>query len=105
MSTPYLKVQGEPREMKGKGAPRDTVFGVLGRTTYDSQTKSLGGLVQKTTNVKTMPVSQSATRLESTGLNTDRHILGHKAATPAPGQHSGQVPYAGYFKSALGARL
>jgi hypothetical protein len=104
MATPYLKVQ-EPRIMKGEGAPRDTVFGVLGRTMYDSKTKSLGGLVQKTTDVKTLPVAQSAMRLEANGLNTDRHILGHKAATPAPGQHSGQVPYAGYFKSVLGSRL
>ena len=45
---PYLTVQDPKIQMSGKGAPRSTVFGVLGRLPKNEEkvgVKSLGGLV------------------------------------------------------------
>ena len=98
----YLKIVDMPRRMSGKGAPRQTVFGVLGRTMEDSMSKSLGGLVRESTKVSAPKVSVKAS---SEKKNTDRHILGPASKTHIPGVHQGQVPYAGQFMSHIGARL
>ena len=100
---PYLQVVDEPRKMRGKGAPRSTVFGVIGRTTYDPFTKSLGGLViDSTKGVRPEKVSMKAS---SVPKNTEKHIIGSPAKTKVSGAHYGQVPYAGKYRSDLGERL
>jgi hypothetical protein len=88
--------------MEGKGAPRSTVFGVLGRTKMDPYQKSLGGLVQDTRDrSKKIPQHVSA---KSVMGETDHHLPAHMA-TPLPGAHYGMVPYPGMYRSTLGPRL
>lgn len=99
---PYLSVIDMPRRMSGKGAPSQTIFGILGRTMYDSESKSLGGLVRESTDVKAPKVSEKASSLEK---NTERHIVGKPSKTHIPGVHQGQVPYAGAFMSSVGKGL
>ena len=98
----YLKIVDMPRRMEGKGAPKQTIFGVIGRTMEDPMTKSLGGLVQESTKVSAPKVSEAASSVKK---NTERHIIGHAAKTHIPGVHQGQVPYAGQFMSHVGSRL
>jgi len=99
---PYLSVIDNPRRMGGKGAPAPTISGVLGRTMYESSSKSLGGLVKERTPVKAPKVAMKAS---SEPKNTDRHILGAASKTHIPGAHMGQTPYAGAYMSHIGARL
>ena len=99
---PYLKVIDNPRRMAGEGAPQPTIFGVLGRTMYESQSKSLGGLVKESTNVKAPKVAEKAS---SVSKNTERHIIGKPAKTHIPGSHMGQVPYAGVHMTVVGGAL
>ena len=100
---PYLHVVDEPRVMRGKGAPRSTVFGVIGRTKIDPFTKTLGGLVvESTKGVRPEKVSMKASAVPK---NTDRKIVGAAAKTKIPGAHMGQVPYAGKYMSDVGERL
>ena len=102
METPYLKVVDQPRMMKGKGAPRSTVFGVLGRTKYDSYSKSLGGLVNKAPGER----FGSGTVIHKAGrITTERNTAGAPSKTPMPGAHYGQIPYPGVFQSHKGDRL
>ena len=98
----YLKIVDMPRRMKGVGAPRQTLFGVLGRTVEDPLSKSLGGLVKESTKVDAPKVSMKASKEPK---NTERHILGKAAKTHIPGVHQGQVPYAGQWMSAVGKAL
>jgi hypothetical protein len=100
--TPYLQVVDMPRMMGGKGAPRSTIFGALGRTQYDSYTRTLGGLIQTTTPGKKPKEVMKASAVEQ---NTERSIIGPASKTHVPGEHYGQVPYPGAFRSALGPRL
>lgn len=97
----YLEVVEAPRRMKGKGAPRDTLFGVLGHTMIDPHARSLGGLMINTTKGAS-PVD-SAEKASSVKKNTERHLLGGKHATAIPGVHMGQVPYAGMYMKSVGA--
>lgn len=100
---PYLQVVDEPRRMAGKGAPRPTVFGVLGRTKIDPFTKSLGGLViDSTKGVRPEKVSMKASKVPK---NTERKIIGHAAKTHISGAHYGQVPYAGKYMADQGERV
>lgn len=98
----YLKVVDMPRRMAGEGAPKQTVFGVLGRTMESPRMKSLGGLVEESTKVSAPKVAMKAS---SEKKNTDRKILGAPAKTHLPGSHMGQVPYAGQYMSHVGSRL
>jgi hypothetical protein len=100
---PYLRVVDEPRVMKGPGAPRQTVFGVLGHTKDESEMKSLGGLVHETTGSK--KVHKGEVEKASPKLVTERHIVGPAAKTKMPGAHYAQVPYPGHFMSAVGREL
>jgi hypothetical protein len=101
MKSPYVKVIDMPRVMSGKGAPRPTIFGVIGKTNYEPENKVLGGLVKSTVDRMPMKVAHSAK-----GLHSDRGAsTGKRPATCIPGQHYGQVPYAGKFMGTLGARL
>lgn len=100
--TPYLKSSNPIRLMAGKGAPRSTVFGVIGATMEDSSMRSLGGLV-KNTKVSGNPKKEVMS--SSAAPQTDFHIIGHASRTHVPGEHMGQVPYPGHYRSAMGARL
>jgi hypothetical protein len=100
--TPYLKSSNPIRLMAGKGAPRSTVFGVIGATMEDSSMRSLGGLV-KNTKVSGNPKKEVMS--SSAAPQTEFHIIGHASRTCVPGEHMGQVPYPGHYRSAMGARL
>lgn len=109
MPVPYLAVQDPKIQMSGKGAPRSTVFGVLGRLPKGEErvgVKSLGGLVKGTKEGRNMPgtVMTEKGALHIPG-QTDRHILGKASKTHIPGVHYGQVPYPGYYMSAVGKAL
>ena len=101
---PYLAVVDPRIQMAGKGAPRSTVFGVLGRTMDggDVGVKSLGGLV-KDTKSKAKHVKETIP--ERKAPQTDKKIIGPPAKTRIPGAHYGQVPFCGFFLSAVGHRL
>ena len=101
-STPYLAVQDEPRRMAGKGAPKQTTFGVLGRTIESPYNKSLGGLV---VDSKSAPVQKGTLNKHPKMEHTDRNITGNKSKTHISGQHYGQVPYPGRYMGPAGERL
>lgn len=89
--------------MGGKGAPKDTLFGVIGRTGMDPMARSLGGLVISTTKGESPKKSaEKATKLVK---NTEHHLLGSKSHTAIPGVHTGQVPFAGQYMKAVGAQV
>ena len=97
----YLSVADPARQMEGEGAPRSTVFGVLGRTKESPYTKTLGGLVEKAPDHRVM----KGTVEKSHGIVTERDIVGNISKTKIPGKHYAQVPYAGMYMSHLGERL
>lgn len=97
----YLEVADPARQMEGVGAPRSTVFGVLGRTKETPYSKTLGGLVEKSPDHRVMKGEVE----KAHGLHTERDILGNVSKTHIPGKHYAQVPYAGMYMSHLGNRL
>ena len=100
-STPYLQVVETPRRMAGKGAPRETTFGVLGHTKETGLTRSLGGLVA---NAK--PSGKMPKHFKLKGhQDMSEHCIASHNDTFIPGQHSGQVPYAGKFMKMVGSKL
>ncbi len=99
---PYLRVIDEPFRMKGAGAPRDTVFGVLGKTKEDSKMRSLGGLVAYSKPSAPLPKGNLEHHPREV---TERHIIGPPSKTHIPGAHFGQVPYPGQFMSHMGKVL
>ena len=101
MPKPYLEVVDEPRVMRGEGAPKSTVFGVLGRSKESPKMKSLGGLVHHTVHHK-VPKGEL---MKARSVETERDITGPAAKTKIPGAHHGQVPYAGVYMSHLGNAL
>lgn len=102
--TPYLHVVDQPRMMAGKGAPRSTVFGVLGRTKESPLMRSLGGLVAN--SKANAPVPRGGGILKSHPREvTERHIVGPASKTHIPGAHYAMVPYPGKFMSEKGAAL
>ena len=100
MKTPYLHVVDEPRKMAGKGAPRSTVFGVLGRTQMDPYDRTLGGLVKDTATGKVKPGTLTKAHVE-----TERGITGNISKTHVPGAHYAQIPYPGTYMAHEGKRL
>jgi len=96
----YMEVVEAPRRMAGKGAPRDTLFGVIGHTKMDPMSKSLGGLLITTTMGESP--SKSAHKVNKAMEkhdNTEKHLLGPSGKTHIAGSHHGQVPYAGKYMS------
>jgi hypothetical protein len=101
---PYLHVVDQPRMMRGEGAPRSTVFGVLGRTKERSMMRSLGGLVEN--SKASAPVPKGGNILQSRPREvTERHIVGPPSKTHIPGAHYSMVPYPGKFMAHVGERL
>ena len=98
-----LKVLTSARQMRGEGAPKPTLFGVLGMTKYDSSNKSLGGLIM--TSTKNASPADSAEPIKQVKRQTDHHLEGAGHATAVSGQHYGQVPYAGKYMKPLGSRV
>jgi len=100
---PYLAVQDPKIMMAGKGAPRSTVFGVLGRTMDGSGVgaKSLGGLVHDT---KSKSKAHDMVVSDKHAYATEHGRYG-KNRTEIPGVHMGQVPYPGFYMKAVGHRL
>lgn len=96
-SLPYLHIVDMPRRMAGVGAPRGTVFGVLGKTKMSSESRVLGGLVRETTKGAPVPEHMKAKRASK---NTEHHIIGAPSKTHISGEHFGQVPYPGAFMGA-----
>jgi hypothetical protein len=104
--TPYLQVE-DAKRMLGKGAPRRTVFGPIGRTkAADPYMRSLGGLLIETTKggKSEKPVMSEKAAVRALG-NTEHHILGKASKTEVPGAHFGQVPYPGKFRSVEGSMV
>ncbi len=88
--------------MADKGAPRSTVFGILGRTMEGGVgAKSLGGLVKDS---KTKAKARDMVVPEKDAYATE-HGRFRKNATSIPGLHMGMVPYPGFYMAAVGARL
>lgn len=98
----YLHIVGLPRQMGGRGAPKPTIFGVLGHTKDESMSKSLGGLVQTKTAVKSKSPVEG---YKMVGHQSDHHLEGAGRATAVSGQHYGQVPYAGKYMKPLGSKV
>ena len=95
----YLEVVGSPRTMGGKGAPRDTLFGVIGHTKMDPMARSLGGLVIGTTKGASPAKSAHKAHIHP---DTDHNLIEGPHRTALPGSHYGQVPYAGMYMKAVG---
>jgi hypothetical protein len=107
---PYLAIQDPKIMMAGKGAPRSTVFGVLGRLPKNEEkvgVKSLGGLIQDTKAGHSLGAGTYMSEKEALRIpgQTERHILGPVSKTRMPGMHYSQIPYPGYFMKAVGPRL
>jgi hypothetical protein len=103
---PYLHVADPRLMMRGKGAPRSTVFGALGigggaHAFVGGGAKSLGGLVVDT---KTKGTHHADVVPERMAYATEhgRYMKNH---TEIPGVHMGMVPYPGQYMKAVGTRL
>lgn len=100
--SPFVKFVDTPsRNMRGQGAPKSTVFGVLGMTKESPYMKSLGGLVRRAPT-KAIP---KGTIEKEAGMMSERGAVGMVPRTHIPGQHHGMVPYAGEYMSHLGKEL
>ena len=101
---PYLAVAAPRLEMKGKGAPRSTTFGVLGvgggaPGGVQAGVKSLGGLVVTTT--KGVHVKDDVMK-DSKAPATEHGHYKH-SATKRPMARGGLYP--GFFMSHIGKML
>jgi hypothetical protein len=83
-----------------KNGPRDTLFGVIGKTTGYNEVRSLGGLVEHRADGKT----PSGLKREKVADGTERSI-GGKNATAIPGVHMGMTPYPGVYMKAVGKKM
>jgi hypothetical protein len=101
--TPYLHENSDRFRMKGKGSPRETIFGVIGRTGMDPYSKSLGGLVKD--SKASAPLPKGNLSGKNTKMMTERNITGPASKTHISGKHFAQVPYPGRFMGPAGAAL
>jgi hypothetical protein len=92
----YMKVNSG--EFSMKGGVTDTLFGLIGRTSGQSDQKTLGGLVTCSPS-GSVP---SALKKGRVAMGTEKHIGGPNKTMSA---HMGQVPYAGRFLTKKGAKL
>ena len=91
------------RNMAGKGAPRSTIFGVIGETKYDPYSRSLGGLVKKTTNEKIK--MGTVERISGRMPLTETGAVSIVPKTKIAGSHHGQVPYPGQYMGHAGKEM
>ena len=106
MKNPYLHFVSTPsRNMKGKGAPRSTVFGVLGQTKLDPYSRSLGGLVVQTTGSRAVKKGEIEHIGHPGHALTERGAVGIVPKTHISPKHYAQVPYAGEYMAAAGKEL
>jgi len=94
----YMKVSEGKYMMKG--GVTDTLFGLIGSTTGQSNQKTLGGLVSVPATGK-VPTDLKSGKV---AVATERHI-GGKNATAVAGSHYGMEPYPGKFMKKKGAKL
>jgi len=79
--------------MKNPGAPRHTLFGVIGSTLNESSSmRSLGGIVKDTKTGKS-------------GAGNIMRSPMPRSKTCVPGAHYAQVPYPGQFFTNVGKSL
>ena len=98
----FLKKSVAIRRMGGKGAPVQTLPGVMGAQKQDSYMRSVGGLIVDTKHLGPTPPHFS----NMMAYATERGAVSHSApATKVSGQHFGQVPYAGPYMGDLGERM
>jgi hypothetical protein len=93
------EVDTPTRNMRGKGAPKSTVFGVIGSTMEDNYSRTLGGLVKHTASGSVKGIAKKGF------VMTERDIMGNVSKTPTPGSHYGQVLYHGDYMAAAGAAM
>ena len=106
MKTPYLQVVGMPREMRGEGAPRPTVFGVLGMTKESGKMRSLGGLVENSKASHGIFKGTLLKHAKVEAVHSERGAAGGPPSkTHIAKEHYAQVPYPGRFMSPAGPRL
>jgi len=105
MKTPYLEVVGMPRMMAGAGAPRSTVFGVLGRTKESGKMKSLGGLVENSKADHGIFKGTLIKHSKVPHIKTERDVAGPPSHTHIAKEHYAQIPYPGRYMSPAGPRL
>ena len=98
----YMEVEESPRRMGGKGAPKYTLFGVIGHTKRDPLTRSLGGLVIGTTKGESPAKSAHSAKAHP---ETEKNLIGGKHATALPGVHYGQIPFAGQYMKKVGPEV
>ena len=98
----YLEVVDSPRKMGGKGAPRDTLFGVIGHTKQDPLTRSLGGLVIGTTKGESPAKSAHPAHAHP---DTEKRLVGGQHKTALPGSHYGMIPFAGQYMKKVGGEV
>ena len=79
-----------------KDGVSDTLFGLIGRTTRNMATPSLGGLISHSASG---PVPSG---LKKGMIKTEKSIMGKNATMSS---HLGQVSYAGKFMTKVGAKL
>jgi len=103
---PYVHFVDTPsRNMRGKGAPRSTVFGVLGQTKMDPYSRSLGGLVKQTTGSKAVKKGEVEHIGHPRGAITEKGAVSVVPKTLISQMHYAQVPYAGMYMAAAGKEL
>ena len=100
---PYLAVAAPRLEMRGKNAPKSTIFGVLGvaggaRGGVQDGVKSLGGLVVTTTKTKVHDTIMKDSKAPATEHGHYKH-----SATKRPMARGGLYP--GFFMSHIGKML
>jgi hypothetical protein len=76
----------------------DTLFGLIGSTTGQSNQKTLGGLITHSPNGK-VPTDLKKGKV---AVATEKHIGGPNKTMSA---HLSQVPYAGKFLTTKGSKL
>lgn len=96
---PYMG--GYPQRVVGKSSSQPTLFGVIGFFKGDQKTQTLQQVVERPSHYK-LPKLIHGQSNQPEHHNTERHLLGKKAATHIPGAHYGMVPFAGRFMSGHG---
>ena len=96
---PYMG--GYPQKVVGPATPQPPLFGVLGMFHASNKTQALQSVVERPSHYKLPPLAHTQSN-QHDHSNTERHLLGKKAATHIPGIHHGMVPFAGRFMSGHG---